>query len=60
LSTTEKPVPNLISPIYPNGFNESVALLKAMSSVQWWNYGVDSENKKETINAVFDEILRNI
>jgi len=61
LSTTEKPVPNLISPIYPNGFNESIALLGAMgNSVQWWSYGVDSENKKKTINEVFDEILRNI
>lgn len=73
ISTTEKPVPNLISPIYPKGFEESISLLKTMgNSVQWWTYGIDDKidnakketkeetHKKGTINEVFDEIIRNI
>jgi len=48
LSTTEKPVPNLISPIYPNGFQESVALLEAMDdSVQYWTYGQADSSKQD-------------
>ncbi len=61
LSTTEKPVPNLISPIYPNGFQESVALLEAMDdSVQYWTYGKGLEGAKPTVQDVFKEILETI
>ncbi len=61
LSTTEKPLPNLISPIYSNGFEESIKLLKSMNdSVKWWTYGDGMENCKGTINEVFDEIIKNI
>lgn len=59
ISTTEKPVPNLISPIYPNGFEESIALLKAMGdSVKWWTYGEGLESAKSTVQDVFEEILK--
>jgi len=61
LSTTEKPLPNLISPIYSNGFEESIKLLKSMNdSVKWWTYGDGMENCKGSINEVFDEIIKNI
>lgn len=60
LSSTEMPVPNLISPIYPKGFEESISLLKSMTEVEWWTYGVDSTNKKDTIQGVFEEILTKI
>jgi CRISPR-associated protein Cst2 len=65
LSTTHKPVPNLISPIYPKGFDESIALLNAMGKdVSWWTYGVSSEaakdKTKDTVQGVIDEILKGI
>ena len=61
LSTTEKPIPNLISPIYSNGFDESIALLESLGSgVEWWTYGKGLKNGKGTVQAVFDEILRKI
>jgi CRISPR-associated protein Cst2 len=61
ISTTEKPVPNLISPIYPDGFKESIALLKAMGdSVKWWTYGEGLESTKSTAQDVFEEILKAI
>ena len=61
LSTTEKPVPNLISPIYSRGFDESIALLKALGdSVEWWTYGEGLENAKTTVQGVFDEVLQRI
>lgn len=61
LSTTEKPVPNLISPIYPKGFEESIELLKSLKNgVEWWTYGEGLEGKKNTVQEVFDEILNKI
>lgn len=61
LSTTEKPLPNLISPIYPKGFEESIALLKSMGNgVQWWTFGKGLENALPAIQNVFDAILNTI
>ena len=61
ISTTEKPVPNLISPIYPNGFEESIALLEAMGNgVKWWSYGEGLKGAKSTVQDVFAEILKAI
>jgi len=58
ISTTEKPVPNLISPIYPSGFRESIELLKAMGdSVKWWTYGEGLESAKSTVEEVFKEVV---
>jgi len=59
ISTTEKPLPNLISPVYSNGFQESIALLKAMDdSIKWWSYGEGLECAKNTVQDVFAEILQ--
>jgi len=61
LSTTKKPVPNLISPIYPKGFEESIALLKSLGNgVSWWTFGEELEDAKSTIQEVFDEILEKL
>ncbi|AEB07987.1 DevR family CRISPR-associated autoregulator [Desulfobacca acetoxidans] len=61
LSTTEKPVPNLISPIYSTGFEESIALLETMGNgVDWWSYGDGLKNAKKTVQEVFQEILAKI
>ncbi len=73
LSATKKPVPNLISPIYPKGFEESIALLNSLKDdVEWWCYGEDfkplpndADRKtggkfRNTVQEVFDEILNKI
>ena len=61
LSTTERPVPNLISPIYSKGFEESIALLKALGDgVSWWTFGERFEGAKGNVQEVFDEILEKL
>lgn len=64
ISTTEKPVPNLISPIYPKGFEESIALLTALkkedNNIKYWTYGGGLEGAKSTVQDVFEEILKAI
>lgn len=61
ISTTEKPIPNLISPIYSKGFKESISLLESLKNgVEWWTYGEGLEKSKNTIQEVFDEILKKI
>jgi CRISPR-associated protein Cst2 len=70
LSATDKPIPNLVSPIYSKGFEESVALLKSVPGAQYWGYAVEGEkgfgegfgdnNKKNTLQEVFDEILTKV
>ena len=60
ISTTEKPLPNLISPIYPTGMADSITLLNSMGEgVRWWTYGVGSgiEGKCGSIFNVFDAII---
>jgi len=61
LSTAERPVPNLISPIYSKGFEESIALLKALGDgVSWWTFGEGLEDAKGNVQEVFDEILEKL
>ncbi|RLG35554.1 hypothetical protein DRN98_00985 [Methanosarcinales archaeon] len=61
LSTTEKPIPNLISPIYMNGFDESISLLESLGNgVKWWTYGERLKNAKKTVQEVFDEVVKQI
>ncbi len=64
LSKTEKPIPNLISPIYSGGFTDSISLLQSLGNdVDWWTYGVDgvdASRKKTTLHEVFQAILGKI
>jgi len=61
LSTTEKPIPNLISPIYQKGFEESISLLESIKTgVDWWTYGDGLKNAKPNVQDVFDEIIKKI
>lgn len=61
LSTTEKPIPNLISPIYQKGFEESISLLDSIKTgVDWWTYGEGLKNAKPNVQDVFDEIIKKI
>ncbi|MDZ7330945.1 MAG: DevR family CRISPR-associated autoregulator [candidate division KSB1 bacterium] len=61
LSNPDKPIPNLISPIYSNGFEESIALLESLGdSVSWWTYGEGLKNAKNTVQEIFNEILNRL
>jgi CRISPR-associated autoregulator DevR family len=62
LSDNITPLPNLVSPIYSNGFGESVIMLKAFgnTNVKYWGYGeppVDVANKKPDPQNLFKTIL---
>jgi CRISPR-associated protein Cst2 len=62
LSDTTTPLPNLVSPIYSNGFWESVNMLKAFgnTNVKYWGYGeppVDEANRKGNLQNLFKAIL---
>lgn len=61
LSTAERPIPNLISPIYSKGFEESIALLKALGDgVSRWTFGEGFEDAKSSVQEVFDGILEKL
>lgn len=65
LSDNTTPLPNLVSPIYSSGFEESVNMLKAFgnNSVKYWGYGeppVDAANKKDNLQALFEDILKEL
>lgn len=61
LSDNTTPIPNLISPIYNDGFQESIKMLQAFDSnkVKYWGYGEadKGEPKTESIQTLFDCIL---
>lgn len=63
LSENSKPLPNLVSPIYATGFEESISILKSIGDgVKYWGYGdvdevkLDQDHKKDNIQAVFSAI----
>lgn len=64
LSEKSRPLPNLVSPIYSNGFGDSAAVLTALGgSVKSWGYGdgaVKGVSKVGDVQAVFDEVLREL
>jgi len=61
LSDNTTPLPNLVSPIYSNGFSESINMLKAFNNkVKYWGYGepvVEEEQKKDNLRALFESII---
>lgn len=61
LSDNTTPLPNLVSPIYSNGFSESINMLKAFNNnVKYWGYGepaVEKDQKKDNLQALFDSII---
>jgi CRISPR-associated autoregulator DevR family len=62
LSDYTTPLPNLISPIYKNGFDESITILKEFKKdkVKYWGYGeanVEKELTKDNIQALFKSVL---
>lgn len=64
LSDNTTPLPNLVSPIYSNGFAESINLLKAFNNkVKYWGYwgygepNVETDEKKDNLQALFDSII---
>lgn len=61
LSDNTTPLPNLVSPIYSNGFGESINMLKAFDNkVKYWGYGepnVETDKKKDNLQALFDSII---
>lgn len=61
LSDNTTPLPNLVSPIYNNGFSESINMLKAFNNkVKYWGYGepaVENEQKRDNLQALFDSII---
>lgn len=61
ISASEKPLPNLISPIYSTGIEDSITLLKSLGNkVQWWTYGIDdnTNGKCSSVSEVFDAIIK--
>jgi|GEM_PF-2284360 len=64
LSDNTTPLPNLVSPIYSNGFDESIRMLKAFNNnVKYWGYGepnVDADKKKDNLQALFDDIIKEL
>lgn len=61
LSDNTTPIPNLISPIYNDGFQESIKMLRAFNNkeVKYWGYGEADEGtpKIESIQTLFECIL---
>lgn len=60
LSDNTTPLPNLVSPIYSNGFGESINMLKAFNNnkVKYWGYGEPAaEQKVDNLQALFDCII---
>jgi CRISPR-associated protein Cst2 len=61
LSDNTTPIPNLISPIYNDGFQESIKMIQAFDNnkVKYWGYGEadKGEPKIESIQTLFDCIL---
>lgn len=61
LSDNTTPLPNLVSPIYSNGFGESIKMLKAFGNkVKYWAYGepaAEGAQKKDNLQALFDSII---
>lgn len=61
LSDNTTPIPNLISPIYSDGFQGSIKMLQTFdnSKVKYWGYGEADEGtpKVESIQTLFDCIL---
>jgi len=69
LSTTEKPLPNLVSPIYSRVFEESVRLLESLKGdACFFGYAPDDDalssalgdHARGTVQEVFDEVLSKI
>jgi CRISPR-associated protein Cst2 len=60
LSPIDKPIPNLISPIYQNGFTDSIELLKKVDEVSYWTYGEELEGAKGTVQEIFSEVIAKI
>lgn len=66
LSDNTTPLPNLVSPIYSSGFEESIKMLKAFgnNSVKYWGYGeppVDgANNKKDNLQTLFEAIIKEL
>jgi CRISPR-associated protein Cst2 len=62
LSNNTTPLPNLVSPIYSKGFEESINMLKAFNNntVKYWGYGepaVTGATKQGNLQALFNSIL---
>ncbi len=62
LSNNTTPLPNLVSPIYTKGFDESINMLKAFNNntVKYWGYGepiVAGPPKQDNLQALFDSII---
>ena len=61
LSDNSTPLPNLISPIYKDGFGESNKLLEAFdkNKVKYWGYGEADKGtpKTDSLQSLFDCII---
>lgn len=62
LSNNTTPLPNLVSPIYSKGFEESINMLKAFNNntVKYWGYGepaVTGAPKQDNLQALFNSMI---
>lgn len=61
LSDNTTPLPNLVSPIYSSGFEESINMLKAFSSeIQYWGYGEAADKgapKQDNLRTLLNSII---
>ncbi len=61
LSDNSTPLPNLISPIYKDGFGESSKFLDAFdkNKVKYWGYGEADKGtpKTDSLQSLFDCII---
>jgi CRISPR-associated protein Cst2 len=62
LSNNTTPLPNLVSPIYTKGFEESINMLKAFNNdtVAYWGYAEAADKgapKQGNLRALFDSII---
>lgn len=61
LSNNTNPLPNLISPIYNNGFDDSIKMLELKDNVKYWGYGeADKGTQKQNLQTIFNSILTEI
>lgn len=65
LSDNSTPLPNLISPIYKNGFEESINMLRAFKNgkVIYWGYGEAADKgapRQSDIQTLFDNIINQL
>lgn len=63
LSDNTTPLPNLVSPIYSNGFEESIKMLKGFNNnnVKYWGYGEPKVEKAEAnLQSLFTSIIKEL